>query len=550
MKNDEFDATRLESWATMLKALKDIAANRMPGVSDLLTQTAGAPAGKPGAQDTASTNPSDPGAKPNANPNQNPTTPQQPQAGQPQSTPPGGSKTVASITNGGTLPKGGAPPPPVDPKAPPKPAAPSITDNEPGFSKPPDAKPGDPKATPKAPGGGKLRLPVTTLGPAPDKGNQDDVPKPASPAQQTMQGAVKQQDDLLAEFAKVSDQLNQILTSLEASTFVKRFKAASKEQLKLATNIDQKTLNAFGIEDQPVQEAAPIAEQAKSQSEVVRVIQSDLDAYFARKQDARFKATLDEMKKTEIVQALAGDGDKVNVNLSGQAMTGSQYWADTLDRWAEEMVAASHCKACSSCSGDSLPPEIVLKVMQALRDEMKLRDSTREAENAKPAMDPQKYTEDAQGLGGTQADIDTHTAGAITDILALPDGESKFPKELGLLKQVVTVMDESHNTLEKPDTGPNAIGAETEAIELLLQSKRSGNKGGGGGGSNPGGGNGPASVSDAALADFGPAGDAQVVITARPVNQATGVAGQEYPDEFKAGLDAYFSLLEKPAAGK
>ena len=536
MKNDEFDATRLESWATMLKALKDIAANRMPSVSDLLTQTAGAAAGNPNAQPPTGPNPSG-------------TRPQQPPAGPPQGTPPPGGKTVAGVSNGGALPKGGAPPPPIDPNAPPKPAAPSITDNEPGFSKPPPGKPGDPNAAPKPPGGGKLRLPVTTLGPAPDKGNKDDLPPPASPAQQTIQTAVKQQDDLLAEFAKVSDQLNQILTSLEASTFVKRFKAASKEQMKLATNIDQKTLDAFGIEDQPVPAAAPIAQTAKDQSEVVRVIQSDLDAYFARKQDARFKATLDEMKKTEIVQAMAGDGDKVNVNLSGQALTGSQYWADTLDRWAEEMVAASHCKACSSCSGDSLPPEIVLKVMQSLRDEMKLRDATREAENAKPAMDPQKYTEDAQGLGNTQADIDTHTAGAITDILALPDGEAKFPKELGLLKQVVAVMDETHNTLDKPDTGPNAIGAETEAIELLLQSKRSGNKGGGGG-SNPGGGNGPASVSDAALADFGPAGDAQAVISARPVNQATGVAGQEFPDEFKAGLDAYFSLLEKPAAGK
>jgi hypothetical protein len=140
------------------------------------------------------------------------------------------------------------------------------------------------------------------------------------------------------------------------------------------------------------------------------------------------------MKKTEIVRALAGDGDKVTVNLSGQALTGSQYWADTLDRWAEEMVAASHCKACSSCSGDSLPPEIVLKVMQSLRDEMKLRDETREKENAKPAIDPQKYTADAQGLGDTQADIDTHTASAITDILALPDGEPSFPRNWGCSK--------------------------------------------------------------------------------------------------------------------
>ena len=47
-KNDEFDAKRLESWATMLKSLKDIAANRMPSVSDLLKQTAGGSAAIPG----------------------------------------------------------------------------------------------------------------------------------------------------------------------------------------------------------------------------------------------------------------------------------------------------------------------------------------------------------------------------------------------------------------------------------------------------------------------------------------------------------------------
>ena len=530
-KNDEFDAKRLESWATMLKSLKDIAANRMPSVSDLLKQTASAPAGNPGAPNPSGTQPSQP--QPN-----------------PQTPPPNG-KTVAGVSRGETLPKGYTPPPPIDPNAPPKPAAPSISDREPGFSKAPDPKPADPNAPPVAPGGGKLRLPVTTLGAAPDKSKKnDDTPPPQSPAQQTMQNAVTQQDDLLKEFAKVADQLNEILVSLEASTFVKRFKAASKEQMKLASNINPKTLDAFGIENDPVKAAEAIAKQAKDQSEVVRVIQSDLDAYFERKQDARFKTTLDEMKKTEIVRALAGDGDKVSVNLSGQALTGSQFWSDTLDRWAEEMVAASHCKASSSCSGDSLPPEIVLKVMQALRDEMKLRDETRECENAKPAVDPDKFTADAKSLGNTQMDIGTHTASAMADILALPDGEAKFGKEVQLLKNVAEVMDEAHGILDTPDTGPNAIGAETEAIELLLQAKRSGSKSGGGGGANPGGGRGPATISDAALADFGPGSDAQSVVAARPVGQATGVAGKEFPDEFKTGLDSYFGLLEKQAAGK
>jgi hypothetical protein len=529
-KNDEFDAKRLESWATMLKSLKDIAANRMPSVSDLLKQTASAPAGPP-------TTP-------------NPGKPNEPAPSPPTGTPPNG-KTVASVSQGGTLPKPTAPAPPIDPNAPPKPAAPSISDREPGFSKAGDPKPGDPNAPPKPPGSGKLRLPMTTLGAAPDKKNAPDDPAPpASPAQQTMQTAVTQQDDLLKEFAKVSDQLSEILASLEASTFVKRFKAASKAQLKVATNIDQQTLDAFGIEAQPVPAAEPIAKQAKDQSGVVRVIQSDLDAYFQRKQDARFKATLDEMKKTEIVRALAGDSEKVSYNLSGQAMSGSEFWADTLDRWAEEMVAASHCKASSSCSGDSLPPEIVLKVMQSLRDEMKLRDETRETENAKPAVAAEKFTADAKALAGTQADIGTHTAGALSDILALPDGATKFGKEVKLLQAVGGVMDEAHGILDTPETGPTAIAAETDAIEMLLQAKRSGGKPGGGGGSNPGGGGRAATASEAALADIGPGSDAQAVVTARPVGQATGVAGQEFPEEFKSGLDSYFGLLEKQAAGK
>jgi hypothetical protein len=362
-----------------------------------------------------------------------------------------------------------------------------------------------------------------------------------------MATAITQQKDLLAQFAKVSDQLAEILASLEASTFVKRFKAASHQQMGLATTISQKTLDSFGIQRAGGEAAQPIAKTAKDQSEVVRVIQSDLDAYYQRKQDGRFKTILDDMKKTEIVKALAGDGDKVSANLSGQGLIGSEYWADTLDRWGEELVAASNCNCSSTCSGDSLPPVIVLKVMQVLRDEMKLRDETRETENAKPAIAVEKYAEEANVLGGTQTDLGTRTQGALSDIVALPDGESKFPKEIGLLKQVSSVMGDAEGILYTPDTGPQAIAAETEAIELLLQAKRSGKKGGGGG-STPGHGSGPDTATEAALADLGPGSDAESIVSARLVGQATGRAGREYPEEYKTGLDQYFSLLEAGGA--
>jgi hypothetical protein len=501
-RNDEFDAARLESWATMLKSLKDIAANRMPGVSDLLKQTASAPGGKLAAASGA--------------------------------------------------PNAGAPPQPNTsnaPNAPPKPAAPSISDNAPGFSKPPDAKPADPNAAAQPPGGGKLRLPNTILAAAPDKKQNDDAPRPPdSPAQQKMDAAVTEQKDLLAEFAKVSDQLGDILGSLEASTFVKRFKAASQKQMSLASNISQSTLDAFGIEHEAPPAAQPIATAAKDQSDVVRIIQSDLDAYNQRKQDTRFQSILDQMKKTEVVRALARDGDKVSDNLSGQSLVGSEFWADTLDRWAEELVGASQCKSSSTCSGDSLPPEIVLKVMQALRDEMQLRDQTREMENARPALDPAKFGGGAAALGEKQAGIGTHTQSALDDIRALPQGDRTFAKEIRLLGSVVSVMEEAHGILATPETGAPAVAAETEAIELLLQSKRPSPKGGGGGGSNPGGGGRAATASSAALADLGPGSDANSVAVARPVGQATGHAGKEFPDEFKSGLDAYFNLLEGQSA--
>ncbi|HYF37673.1 MAG TPA: hypothetical protein VD994_20395, partial [Prosthecobacter sp.] len=525
-KNDEFDATRLESWATMLKSLNDIAANRMPGVADLLKQTAAAPGGKPEAESGKFSN-------------------QEPQTGDSGPKLSDGSKSAPNVTHGAPLPPSAKAGAPADPAAQPRPPAPSISDREAGLSKAPEDKPAPSGAKPQAPGAGELGLPSTQLAAAPDKRKgQEDAPNPpASPAQEKMDTALAEQRDLLAEFAKVSDQLSEILASLETSTFVKRFKAASRHQMRIASGISQKTLDAFGIERADLPAAKPIAQKARDQSEVLRVIQSDLEAYFQRKQDSHFKGILGQMKKMEVVRALAREGDKISANLSGQSLSGSEYWADTFDRWAEELVAASNCKSCSSGSGDSLPPEIVLKVMQALQDEMKLRDETRELEAAKAALNEQKFVKDATLLGTKQNSISMHTQSALDDILALPEGAEKFGKELKLLNAVILVMQEAQDILISPETGPKAIAAETEAIELLLQAKRPG-KGGGGGGANPGGGGTAASASSAALADLGPGSDAKTSVIARPVGQATGRAGKEFPEEFKSGLDAYFNLLE------
>src|SRR5207244_11206812 len=67
-------------------------------------------------------------------------------------------------------------------------------------------------------------------------------------------------------------------------------------------------------------------------------------------------------------------------------------------------------------------------------------------------------------------------------IRELPDGEAQFAKEINLLRAVSQVMAEATGILARPETGPPAIAAETEAIELLLQSRRFTPGAGGGGG--------------------------------------------------------------------
>ncbi|MDB6138990.1 MAG: hypothetical protein JWO94_2062 [Verrucomicrobiaceae bacterium] len=565
-RNDAFDAKRLENWAAMLKSLKDIAGKRMPNVADLLKQSAaekasqglakGQPAEK-GEQQVQAGQPSKPGeqkGEPSVSPKES-------KQGEPSKGSQGSKPQAPQVSQGEPAKGGGEPPKPQDPNARPPPPAPGIADNEAGHFKKTEAEPEKPPGKPSTPGGGKLGLPETTLASPPKKPVATNKPKdedaPPSPAQKKLDGAISEQKELLEAFAKATDQLRELLASLEASTFVKRLKSASKKQMAISTDLNAGTLAAFGQDKRKVagevlKKATDIATREVEQSSVIRIIQADLEAYFQRKQDQRFKTLLEQMKKTEVVAAVARIGDEVKGNnWSGRGISASEFWADTLDRWAEEMVGAAEAgdSKGEAKPQDSLPPEIVLKVMQALHDEMALRDETREAENGKPAMEKKDYFKRATGMAVKQDDIGRRTYEAAQAISKLSKAQS-FRKEMKLLSQVTEVMGDAYKILDKPDTSAPAVAAETEAIELLLETRRQPpGGGGGGGGSSPGGGGSAAAAQSAALAEIGPGADPTAKVSERETGQATGKAGHEYPDEFKTGLDAYFNALEK-GAGK
>jgi hypothetical protein len=363
-----------------------------------------------------------------------------------------------------------------------------------------------------------------------------------------MEQAVRQQQDLLAEFEKILNELNNILANLEGSTLVKRLKAASREQYRVAGRIGDLLEDSFGLSPDRIEaERRTIydelsAVEAKS-SQNVSLIMDDMQAYFERRRFLKFQSVLEEMREEDVIGSLRQLSDDMPGE-PGLSIAQCEYWWDTMDRWAEDLVDPA-CGGCCRGGGSkaSLPPAIVLEVLQILEAEVNLREETRVAEQARPALAADDYGGRAGRLSDTQDGLEERVVKVNEQIRELPDGEDEFAKEIELLETVAVVMNEATEILARPETGPPAIGAETEIIELLLQSRRINPGGGGGGGSTPGGGGGGDTV-DSALALLGIGVNAKEVRESRDVNQAVGESGRSLPEEFRAGLDEYFSRLE------
>ena len=501
-RNPELGVGHLEKWAEMLLVLKDISSNRMPSVADLLKQSAQAPqqaqasAGQP--------KPPAPQAGPNRNTQSGPGAPSQP--------------------------------------SPPKPAVPSVVDSE-SQQQPPDPNaPANPSG-PKKGGSSTLRLPTTTVSGAK---SQPGGPKP--PADESLDEAVEEQRELLVEFDKISDELNKVLANLEGSTLVKRLKAASRKQYDIAGRLGDQVSVTFGrsgnvADDKAKRVLGEMSVQESQSSQDVSNIMDDLQSYFERRRLAKFRTVLDEMRKVDVVGNLRTLADELRLS-SGLAIAQAEYWSDNLDRWSEDLVDAAKGGDCPGCkSRGSLPPSIVLEVMQILEAEVNLREETRVAEQAKPAVPADEHRNEAELLSKTQSVLQDRSIKVRERIAELPEAQELFGKELALMQKVAEVMGEATSILSQPNTGNAAMAAETEAIELLLATRRIKPGGGGGGGSTPGGG-GTGTTKDAAIALLGRGVNEKEVREDRGVTASSGEAGQVLPEEFRSGLDEYFNRID------
>ena len=306
LRNKEMMVGHLETWAGGLQRLRDIADNRMPSVADLLKQGAKAPGKK---ATTAA------------------------QANQKTGPMAGNNKGTQKGEPGGEAKKSQQP----------LPSVPKLTDTESGFNKqnPVTAE----KSEPQKPSQDKFGLPTTVLqgGPPPD-----DKKNLATPAEEKVEEAVQEQTELLAEFEKVREDLQKIMDDLENSTFVKRFKAASREQIDVATALNRTLFDGFGVTEKSLHQrvkdqSGRIADRETAQSQKVRDIQDDLEAYYDRRKEEKFLRILKEMQEFQVIKKLDDLSGRVRNNRSGDSIARAEYWGDTLDRWGEELVSASKC---------------------------------------------------------------------------------------------------------------------------------------------------------------------------------------------------------------
>jgi len=500
MRNPQIGVGHLDRWAEMIQTLRMIADQRRPTVADLLQQAATATEGNDAASDKLAS------------------------AGQNRLTQ-AASKRAQST---------GDPTPP---------ASPTISDIE--SSQLDLSAANSQPASASKPQSSPLTLPSTLLaGPGgnPAGKTMAESSRPAGKLDQ----AIEAQAELLAEFSKVADELNAILTNLEGSTFVKRLKASARQQQQVAVRLASLAGDVFGVTQRKKEErAAELESLAKVEldsSQQVSHIIDDMEAYFQRTRLALVQRVLKQIKSSDVTVELRRLSEELPRE-SGIAIAAAEYWCDTFDRWAEDLVGACQGGECPGAKAKgSLPPSLILAVMQILEGEVTLREQTRVAQQARPARTAAKHQQMAEILWQSQEELREQTEQAIGQVKEQPDADQQFADELGLLAQVSSIMTETVEILRDGDTGPVAIAAETEIIELLLQSKRFSPTGGGGATAPGGGGEGDTDAPALALAGAGI--NADEVREAMSATPASGNSSTAYPAEYQQGLDAYFHQLE------
>ncbi|MEM0925649.1 MAG: hypothetical protein AAGJ83_06400, partial [Planctomycetota bacterium] len=197
-------------------------------------------------------------------------------------------------------------------------------------------------------------------------------------------------------------------------------------------------------------------------------------AFCDRRPIEPFVQVLADIQATEILANLRSMRERLS-RQPGATLIEAEYWAARLDEWAEDLVPADDEQSEGRSEGStkrSMPPQAILEVLRLLEAEVELREETRKTERAKSIMSDQDHMQSSIALSETQDLLRDRLDKVVDDLSSQPQGQLHFATEMEVLSAGVQAMADAAEMLVSRETGPPAIAAETEAIELLLQSRK------------------------------------------------------------------------------
>ncbi len=394
---------------------------------------------------------------------------------------------------------------------------------------------------------------------------------------QQMAEAQKNQEEAYKKLRELAKQMQQAGENLLAETFINRLKASAKNQKEIGGELSAvapRTVGATLAQLPPeLRQRLELQESNQKQTQKkVKDIRDDMGFLLRRQTNEALNDVQQEMEKVAVVDELGKVAGLINRNLTAQAIEQTGRWEKQLQAWADKLRKAQKEGGGGGGGGgggqQEIPPwviELVLRLARIRQQEEDLREQTRAVEERREV--DKKYVERAKELADRQDKL-------LTDFDNIPE-QAQVPAaaqmQLAQLWEAVDLaMADAIVTMRKPDTGGDAIAAQTEVIELLGkvldQAGQSGGGGGGGGagqmaslqqmmqmlgrgmgmgaggagsGGNPmGGGTSEASGRGTGRGDGNMAGE-------RRVDQAGGRDMASVPVEFREALEGYYNAVDK-----
>ncbi len=366
--------------------------------------------------------------------------------------------------------------------------------------------------------------------------------------EENLKDAIAAEQKIIEQLKNSAGKMGKTLEDMMARNFVNRLLQLSQLQGQVgetAKSILPKTVG-LSKDDLPAEIAKLVTGQEEKQLQIKKeagYIYDDLGGYFNRTRKPVYDEIRKDMAAKETPEEMQAMRDRIVQNLGVSVIEGSGKWSAQFKEWAEMLSKNSDQEGQDGepqeLSAEDL--EVLIELLRLRQGEEQLREQTRVLEERKDGN--LNYSSDARKLARKQKELDSATLDLQRKV--------KNKKLKQLLEKIDGEMLNAEVHLKRPQTDADTVAIQTEIIELLSMgvNQSSGGQMGGmsmmlmqmmgmgqGGGSYAGG-----TTDQDNLAFKGE--DSEQEFESRTVDTAGG-AVEEWSEEFKDALDAYYRALE------